>query len=75
MSIDERIQELLTKGEYSTRQIVDLLQLKGISSRQLTQRLSKMKDIQINKKGRVNLYSLNASQKPEQLSLDIAFAN
>ena len=75
MSIDERIQELLTKGEYSTRQIVDLLQLKGISSRQLTQRLSKMKDIQINRKGRVNMYSLNASLKPEQLSLDIAFAN
>ena len=74
VSVDERIRTLLKKGEYSSRQIIEILQLKEFNSQQLTRRLLKMEDIQINKIGKVNLYSLNSnntSMMSEQLSLDI----
>ena len=70
-SVDDRIVALLYRGEYTAKQVVELLKLTEISSQKMSQKLSKMKGVLINCKGKVNKYSLIQSKQPEQLSLSI----
>jgi len=70
-SVDDRIVALLNKGEYTAKQVVELLKLTEISSQKMSQKLSKMKGVLINGKGKVKKYSLIQSKQPEQLSLSI----
>ena len=68
---DERIVELLNNGEYTAKQIIEILHLSDYNSQKLSQRLSKLDGIQINKKGKTNKYSLQPQKQPEQLSLSL----
>ena len=70
-TLDERIVELLNNGEYTTKQIIEILHLSDYNSQKLSQRLSKLDGIQINKKGKTNKYSLQPQKQPEQLSLSL----
>lgn len=70
-SVDDRIVDLLNRGEYTAKQVVELLKLTEISSQKMSQKLSKMKGVLINGKGKVKKYSLIQSKQPEQLSLSI----
>jgi predicted Rossmann fold nucleotide-binding protein DprA/Smf involved in DNA uptake len=70
-TLDERIIELLNNGEYTTKQIIEILHLSDYNSQKLSQRLSKLDGIQINKKGKTNKYSLQLQKQPEQLSLSL----
>ena len=70
-TLDERIVELLNNGEYTAKQIIETLHLSDYNSQKLSQRLSKLDGIQINKKGKTNKYSLQPQKQPEQLSLSL----
>ncbi len=70
-TLDERIIELLNNGEYTAKQIIEILHLSDYNSQKLSQRLSKLDGIQINKKGKTNKYSLQPQKQPEQLSLSL----
>ena len=70
-TLDERIVELLNNGEYTAKQIIEILHLSDYNSQKLSQRLSKLDGIQINKKGKINKYSLQPQKQPEQLSLSL----
>ena len=70
-TLDERIVELLNNGEYTAKQIIELLHLSEYNSQKLSQQLSKLNGIQINKKGKTNKYSLQPQKQPEQLSLSL----
>ena len=70
-TVDDRIVDLLNRGEYTAKQVVELLKLTEISSQKMSQKLSKMKGVLINGKGKVKKYSLIQSKQPEQLSLSI----
>lgn len=70
-TLDERIVELLNNGEYTAKQIIEILHLSDYNSQRLSQRLSKLDEIQINKKGKTNKYSLQPQKQPEQLSLSL----
>ena len=70
-TLDERIVELLNNGEYTAKQIIEILHLSDYNSQRLSQRLSKLDGIQINKKGKTNKYSLQPQKQPEQLSLSL----
>lgn len=70
-TLDERIVELLNNGEYTAKQIIEILHLSDYNSQKLSQRLSKLDGIQINKMGKTNKYSLQPQKQPEQLSLSL----
>lgn len=70
-SVEDRIVALLNRGEYTAKQVVELLKLTEISSQKMSQKLSKMEGVLINCKGKVKKYSLIQSKQPEQLSLSI----
>ncbi|MBO2525148.1 MAG: DNA transporter [Bacteroidetes bacterium] len=71
-STDDKLIELLNKGEYTTKQIIELLHLSGISSQKLSQKLKKIKDVQVNSNGKTNKYTLlKQKQQSEQLSLSL----
>ncbi len=70
-TVDDRIVDLLNRGEYTAKQVVELLKLTEISSQKMSQKLSKMKGVLINGKGKVKKYSLIQNKQPEQLSLSI----
>ena len=71
-STDDKLIELLNKGEYTTKQIIELLHLSGISNQKLSQKLKKINGIQVNSKGRTNKYTLlKQKQQAEQLSLSL----
>lgn len=70
-TLDERIVELLNNGEYTAKQIIEILHLSDYNSQKLSQQLSKLDGIQINKKGKTNKYSLQPQKQPEQLSLSL----
>ena len=70
-TLDERIVELLNNGEYTAKQIIEILHLSEYNSQKLSQRLSKLDGIQINKKGKTNKFSLQPQKQPEQLSLSL----
>ena len=66
-SIEKRIQVLLEKGEYSCRQIIDILHL-SCNSQKLQPRLSTMKDVHV-KEGKPNKYFIPSKNQVVQLSL------
>lgn len=68
-NIETRIIDLLGKGAYSSKEILEVLQLK-MSSQKLTKLLNSIDGIQIQKNGKTNKYSMSSNQ-PKQLSLSI----
>lgn len=68
-SIEDRIYNLLSKGTYSSKQIIDGLNLPDFSVRKMTSMLSKMKNISKIKEGKTTRYSLLSTKRPKQLSL------
>ena len=68
---DDKIVDLLKKGEYTSKEIIEILHLSDFSSRKLSQKLSKMNGIIINSKGKTKKYSLSTTKASEQLSLSI----
>lgn len=69
--VDERIIELLNKGEYTAKQVVELLHLSEFNSQKMSQKLSKIEGVQVNDKGKVKKYTLMKNIPSEQLSLSI----
>lgn len=68
-TVDDRIVDLLNRGEYTAKQVIELLKLTEISSQKMSQKLSKIKGILVNSNGKVKKYSLTRKNQPEQLSL------
>lgn len=68
-SIEDRIYNLLSKGTYSSKQIIDGLNLPDFSVQKMTSMLSKMKNIIKTKEGKTMRYSLASTKRPKQLSL------
>lgn len=68
-NIEERIYNLLSKGAYSSRQIIDGLNLSDYSIQKMSSILSKMKNISRIKDGKATRYSLSSTKCPTQLSL------
>ena len=69
--LDDRITELLNKGEYTAKQVVELLHLSEFNSQKMSQKLSKIQGVQVNDKGKVKKYTLMKNKPLEQLSLSI----
>ena len=68
-SIEDRIYELLSKGTYSSKQIIDALHLHDLSVQKMASMLSKMNNISKTKEGKSMKYSLTSTKRPKQLSL------
>lgn len=68
-SIEDRIYEILSKGAYSSKQIIESLNLPDFSVQKMTSMLSKMKNISKIKEGKITRYSLLSTKHPTQLSL------
>lgn len=68
-TVDDRIVDLLNRGEYTAKQVIELLKLTEISSQKMSQKLSKIKGVLVNSNGKVKKYSLTRKNQPEQLSL------
>lgn len=68
-SIEDRIYEILSKGAYSSKQIIESLNLPDFSVQKMTSMLSKMKNISKIKEGKITRYSLSSTKHPTQLSL------
>ena len=67
--IEERIYALLSKGSYSSRQIIDKLNLSNYSTQKMSSILTKMNNISKVKEGKITKYSLMSTKQPKQLSL------
>lgn len=70
-NINVKIRTLLEKGKYTPKQIIEILHLSDYSSQRITQLLKKMKDIQIEKKGRINKYFIPTTNQSTQLILPL----
>lgn len=68
-NIEDKICKLLANGSYSSRQIIDNLNLSGYSVQKMTIILSKMKNVSKIKEGKSTRYSLLSTKRPMQLSL------
>jgi len=68
-SIEDRIYDLLSKGTYSSKQIIDGLNLSDFSVQKMASMLSKMKNVSKIKEGKTTKYSLLSTKRPKQLSL------
>lgn len=68
-SIEDRIYDFLSKGTYSSKQIIDGLNLLNYSIQKMSSILSKMKNINKIKEGKSTKYSLLSTKRPTQLSL------
>ena len=68
-NIEDRIYDLLSKGTFSSKQIIDGLNLPDFSVQKMTSILSKMKNISKTKEGKSMRYSLVSNKQPKQLSL------
>lgn len=67
--IEDRIYDFLSQGTYSSKQIIDGLNLSNYSIQKITSILSKMKNINKIKEGKSTKYSLLPTKRPTQLSL------
>lgn len=67
--IEDRIYDFLSKGTYSSKQIIDGLNLSNYSIQKMSSILSKMKNINKIKEGKSTKYSLLPTKRPTQLSL------
>ena len=68
-SIEDRIYDFLSKGTYSSKQIIDGLNLSNYSIQKMSSILSKMKNINKIKEGKSTKYSLLSTKRTTQLSL------
>ena len=68
-SIEDRIYDFLSKGTYSSKQIIDGLNLSNYSIQKMSSILSKMKNINKIKEGKSTKYSLLSTKRPTQLSV------
>lgn len=68
-SIEDRIYAFLSNGTYSSKQIIDGLNLSNYSIQKMSSILSKMKNISKIKEGKFTRYSLLSTKHPTQLSL------
>ena len=68
-SIEDRIYDFLSKGTYSSKQIIDGLNLSNYSIQKMSSILSKMKNINKIKEVKSTKYSLLSTKRPTQLSL------
>ena len=68
-NIDEQLTDLLKRGVFSAKQIIELLNLKDCNSIMLSNKISKIKGIRIIKKGGKNTYTLQSNNDSNQLSL------
>ncbi len=68
-NIEDRIYALLSEGVYSSKQIIEVLNLSDYSFQKMSSILSKMKNISKIKEGRIMKYSLMSTKRPTQLSL------
>lgn len=68
-NIEDRIYDFLSKGTYSSKQIIDGLNLSNYSTQKMSSILSKMNNISKIKEGRSTKYSLLSAKRPTQLSL------
>ncbi|MBR1798868.1 MAG: DNA-processing protein DprA [Bacteroidales bacterium] len=68
-NIEDRIYDLLSKGSYSCKQIIEGLNLSDYSIQKMSSFLSKMKNISKIKEGKSTRYSLETTKRPTQLSL------
>lgn len=68
-SIEDMIYDFLSKGTYSSKQIIDGLNLSNYSIQKMSSILSKMKNINKIKEGKSTKYSLLSTKRPTQLSL------
>lgn len=68
-NIEDKICKLLANGSYSSRQIIENLNLTGYSVQKITGILTKMKNISKIKEGKFTRYSLLSTKRPTQLSL------
>ena len=70
-SIEDEIVKLLTKGAFSSRQIIDNLKLTGYSTQKMTSILSKMNNVHKVKEGKSFKYSIQSTVYTKQLSLPL----
>lgn len=68
-NIEDRIYDLLSKDSYSSKQIIEKLNLSDCSIQKMSSILSKMKNISRIKEGKSTRYSLLSTKRPTQLSL------
>lgn len=68
-AIEDEILKLLNKGAYSSKQIIDHLNLTGYSTQKMTSILSKMKSIHKKKEGKLYTYYIPSAVHTGQLSL------
>lgn len=68
-SIEDRIYAFLSNGTYSSKQIIDGLNLSNYSIQKMSSILSKMKNISKIKEGKFTRYSLLSTKHSTQLSL------
>lgn len=70
-NVDDKIIVLLNKGEYTAKQIINILHLSDTTSQKLSQKLSKMKGVHVSNEGKVKKYTMSSKKQSEQLSLSI----
>lgn len=70
-NVEDKIRSLLSKGKYTSKQIIEVLHLSDWNSQKMTQLLKKMDNVQIDKKGKSNLYFIQTEAQFAQLSLSL----
>lgn len=70
-NVEDEIRALLSKGKYTSKQIIEVLHLSGWNSQKMVQLLKKMDGVQIDKKGKSNMYFIQTEAQSAQLSLSL----
>lgn len=70
-NVEDEIRVLLSKGKYTSKQIIEVLHLSDWNSQKMTQLLKKMDNVQIDKKGKSNMYFIQTETQTAQLSLPL----
>lgn len=70
-NVEDEIRALLSKGKYTSKQIIEVLHLSDWNSQKMTQLLKKMDNVQIDKKGKSNMYFIQTETQTAQLSLPL----
>lgn len=70
-NVEDEIRALLGKGKYTSKQIIEVLHLSDWNSQKMTQLLKKMDNVQIDKKGKSNMYFIQTEAQSAQLSLSL----
>lgn len=70
-NVEDEIRALLSKGKYTSKQIIEVLHLSNWNSQKMTQLLKKMDGVQIDKNRKSNLYFIQTEAQSAQLSLSL----